>query len=116
MNSLVRMIGAGLPDRQARIAAWTCGSSGATSSQAGGDGWDWVLSGAGVAGTRSSSGGAVNAGWEAQPASRARLATKAARAAALRAVDLRAALSIESPSRTARMGWPGWRRPWQAAL
>src|SRR5437867_12506596 len=94
MNSLVRMIGAGLPDRQARIAAWTCGSSGATSSQAGGDGWDWVLSDTGVARTRSSSGGAVNAGWEAQPASRARLATRAARAAAPRKLRLTAVWSI----------------------
>src|SRR5438128_2264459 len=35
MNSVVRMIGAGWPDFQARIAAWTSGSSGGTSSPAG---------------------------------------------------------------------------------
>src|SRR5437773_4910687 len=34
MNSVVRMIGADWPDFQARIAAWTCGSSGWTSSPA----------------------------------------------------------------------------------
>jgi hypothetical protein len=52
MNSVVRMIGAGWPAFQARIAAWTSGSSGGPSSPVGRAGWRWGLSSTGVEGER----------------------------------------------------------------
>src|SRR5437764_15197790 len=111
MNSVVRMIGAGWPDFQARIAAWISGSSGWTSSPAEGVGWTFAVSDTGVARTRSVSGGVGRAAWAAQPASKARADNMAARAAAARAAWITVAWSIGSPSRTVRTGWPGWRRP-----
>src|SRR6059036_2336165 len=86
MNSVVRMIGAGWPDFQARIAAWISGSSGWTSSPAEGVGWAFAVSDTGVARMRSTSAGVGGAAWAAQPASRARADSMAARAAASRAV------------------------------
>src|SRR2546429_4140136 len=79
MNSLVRMIGADWPAFQARIAAWTSGSSGGTSSAVAVAGWGSDFSGSGVARTRSSSSGAGWVTWVAQPASEARAAHTAAR-------------------------------------
>src|SRR5215475_6249836 len=115
MNSVVRMIGAGWPDFQARIAAWISGSSGWTSSPAEGVGWAFAVSATGVARTRSASAGVGGAVWMAQPASTARADSMAARVAAPRAAWIIIAWSIGSPSRTVRTGWPGWRRRWLEA-
>src|SRR5947209_6365346 len=115
MNSVVRMIGAGWPDFQARIAAWISGSSGWTSSPAEGVGWTLAVSDTGIARTRSASDRVGGVAWAAQPASKARADSMAARAAAARAAWITVAWSIGSPSRTVRTGWPGWRRQWLAA-
>src|SRR5437879_872373 len=105
MNSVVRMIGAGWPDFQARIAAWNSGSAGWTSSPAEGAGWAFAVSAGGVARARSASAGVGGAVWAAQPASTARADSMAARAAARYAARITVAWSIGSPSRTVRTGW-----------